>query len=130
MRKVNHENNLGFLFEDYFALVKLKMPKEFLSELVAHSDKGADIIWKDKIYSLKFRIDSQHKTLTFRQDKDCRPEYLEALKRESPFIFVFLNPKWSDKIMRREINPATDGNLIVCKPNQIIVEKATKNFVI
>jgi len=126
--RVNHKDNLGFLFEDYFALVKLGMPEEFLSELVAHNSNEPDIIWEDKIYSLKYRNDDKHKTLTFRQSIDCKPEYLEAIKRESTYFFVFFNPKWSQEILIKEIDPIKDSDKIVCKPNRIIVDKAIKDF--
>ena len=123
---VNHENNLGLLFEDYYALVKLGVPKEFLRELVAHSENVPDIIWNDDIYSIKFRIDRQHKTLTFYQSIDCKPEYEEAIKRQTTYKFVFLNPKWSKEILIKEINPFEDSDKIVCKPNKIIVMNPKK----
>lgn len=104
------------------------MPKEFLREIVAHNDKVPDIIWNNKIYSLKFRIDNQHKTLSFSQSLKCKPEYEEAIKRGTTFFFVFLNPKWSQKICIKEIDPINDDDKIVCKPNRITVGKAKKDY--
>lgn len=119
---------LGYLFEDYYALIKLGVDKEFLREIVPHNEDRPDIEWEGKIYSLKYRIDEKHKTLTFSQRKDCRPEYLEALKNEQTYFFVFCNSKWSQEIMIKEIGPINDGDKIICKPNRITVDKAKKDI--
>ena len=116
---------LGYLFEDYYAL-KLGAPAEFLSEIVPHNDNRPDIDWDGKLYSIKYRIDDKHKTLTFSQSKDCKPEYEEAKKRGINYFFVFTNPKWSKEVLIKKIDPINNGDKIICTPGLIRIDDVKK----
>lgn len=99
----------------------------FLREVVAHNENVPDIVWEDKIYSLKLRIDHLNKILIFYQSKDLKPKYGEAKKRETIYKFVFLNLKWSSNILIKEIGSIKNIDVIVAKPNRIIVEPLKKS---
>ncbi len=109
---------LGFLFEKWVAL-KLGIPKDKLDEILGGTSNKPDIIWNNKIYSIKYRIDGKSKSITFSQSKKgegLRPEYLEAKKRNCKYKLVFMNPKWSLNYQVIRVDPHGDDKVVVYRP--------------
>ncbi|KKM83477.1 hypothetical protein LCGC14_1309050 [marine sediment metagenome] len=62
----------------------------------------------------------QNKRLKFSQSNDLTPEYLEAKKRGQNYFLIFMNTKWSQKLIIKEIDPFNDPDeIIVSKPQKI-----------
>lgn len=119
LRSVNSENNIGFMFEKWYAL-SIGVPKGQLGKILGGSSDRPDLIWKDVIYSLKFRLDSKASSLKFQQSTSLGPEYRYAKKNNKKYKLVFMNPAWSMKIHIIEIDPIED-------PEEIIVRKYDLN---
>ena len=110
---------LGFLFEKWVAL-KLGVPKEKLNDILGGTSNKPDLIWKDIIYSIKHRINHKAKSITFSQSqkgKGMLPEYTEALKRNTTYKLVFMNPKWSLNVQIIDVDPQGDDKVIVYRPD-------------
>lgn len=108
---------LGFLFEKWFAL-KIGVPKEKLGEVLTGTSDRPDLIWNGIIYSIKWRSDRKSKSLPFYQSKKgdgMRPEYLEALKQNTTYKLVFMNPAWDMRVRIFKINPKKNDKVAVPK---------------
>ena len=109
---------LCFLFEKWFALEK-GVPIDKLDDLVGGTSSKPDLIWKGIIYSIKYRIDGKSKSISFHQSKKgegLRPEYIEALKRNTTYKLVFMNPKWSLDAPIIDVDPQGNDKVVVYKP--------------
>ena len=109
---------LGFLFEKWVAL-KLGVPIDKLDDLVGGTSSKPDLIWNGIIYSIKHRINQKLKSIPFYQSKKgegMRPEYLEALKQNTTYKLIFMNPKWSLDIQIIDIDPHGNDKVIIYKP--------------
>ena len=117
LRNESPENiGLGYLFERWFALVILQIPEKNIEKILGGSKKSKpDIIWKKKIYSLKYRITGSEKSYRFSQKRDFKPELEEAKKNNCKYNLVFSNPKWGLEIQIIEIDPNKDDTVYVFK---------------
>jgi len=111
----------GFLFEDWYAL-SIGVPLEFFNEIVQHSEHGADIIWEDIVYSLKFTLKAKRNKAKTYKKADFLPEIKEALERNTTFTFVFYNPNWSDVPLKKIIDPKTFRDRITVDHTTITVD--------
>ncbi|KKK44088.1 MAG: hypothetical protein Lokiarch_21320 [Candidatus Lokiarchaeum sp. GC14_75] len=116
----NLQEGLGYLFEKWYAYI-LGVPEDNIEEIVGGANKNKpDLIWEGKIYSIKLRVDIKNKRLKFSQSNDLSPEYLEAKKRGQNYFLIFMNTKWSQKLIIKEIDPFNDPDeIIVSKPQKI-----------
>ena len=116
----NLQEGLGYLFEKWYANI-LGVPEDRIEEIVGGANKNKpDLIWEGKIYSIKLRVDIKNKRLKFSQSNDLSPEYLEAKKRDQNYFLIFMNTKWSQKLIIKEIDPFNDPDeIIVSKPQKI-----------
>ncbi|KKL67505.1 hypothetical protein LCGC14_2134310 [marine sediment metagenome] len=113
LRNVNTELNLGFMFERWYAL-SMGVPKYRLKELLGGSSDKPDLIWNDKIYSLKFRLNLKAASLKFQQSTDLGPEYRYAKKHNKKYDLVFMNPAWGLKIqIVEDIDPVDDQEEVI-----------------
>jgi hypothetical protein len=121
---------LGFLFEKWYAL-NIGVPLEQLDELLGGNiGNKPDLIWNNKIYSLKFNIVHHKRTISFIQSIDLSPEFREARKRKCNYTLVFMNPAWDLKVQLIEIDPFDDPDKIIIKRPDLIVEKPTKKLIL
>ncbi len=110
---------LGFLFEKWVAL-KLGVPIDKLNNLLGGTSNKPDLIWNGIIYSIKHRINQKAKTIPFYQSKKgkgMRPEYEEALKQNTNYKLIFMNPKWNLDIQIIDVDPQGDDKIVVYRPN-------------
>ena len=109
---------LGFLFEKWVAL-KMGVPIEKLDSILGGTSNNPDLIWNGVIYSIKYRINHKAKTIPFYQSKKgegMKPEYDEALKQNTNYKLIFMNPKWSLDAQIIDIDPHGDDKIIVYRP--------------
>ena len=114
LRRLNNPENLGFLFEKWYAL-HLGVPKEKLDEVLGGASNKPDLIWDGVVYSLKFRLDLKAKSLKFKQSVDLAPEYKYAKEHEINYNLVFMNPAWDQRIQVININPNKNSKDIIVK---------------
>jgi len=130
LRQEGYEYQLGYLFEQWYAL-KLGVPKEEVKKVVAKNERVPDLIWKGKIYSLKFRYDKTNKALAFSQTQKLSsnfyPEYLKAKEWNTKYTVVFLNPKWTQDVIIREVDPIKDPEVIYLRKPQGLKELIWKD---
>jgi len=125
-REAPIEIRLGFLFEKWFAL-SVGVPLERLEELLGSNEPNKpDLIWKDKIYSIKLRIEQRSKTMRFSQPIDFSPEYKEAIRKDCKYTLVFMNPAWELKIQLIELDPINDPDEVIVKSSSLIIKKPLK----
>ncbi|KKN53969.1 hypothetical protein LCGC14_0597070 [marine sediment metagenome] len=114
-REAPIEIRLGFLFEKWFAL-SVGVPLEQLEELLGSNEPDKpDLIWKDKIYSIKLRIEQRSKTMRFNQPIDFSPEYKDAIRKGCKYTLVFMNPAWELKIQLIELDPVNDPDDVIVR---------------
>ena len=123
--KANMETRLSGLFENWFALRVLKVPKNQLSKAVSHGRLLPDNMWEDNIYSLKFSTNNKKLKESFSILTDMRPEFNMAVKNETTFKIVYFNPYWMKKyeigfLISKDINPEEEINQISVKPTGFI----------
>lgn len=116
--KANIKTSFGYLFERWYAL-SIGVPITKLDEVLGGSSDKPDLIWNNKIYSIKFRFNKYAKSFTFKQSADLGPEYRLALERNSKYKLVFINPGWSLKLHIIEVDPYEN-------PEEIPVKKPQK----
>lgn len=115
--KANLQYGLGYLFEKWCAY-NIGVPEDQIDDLVGGPNKDKpDLIWENRIYSFKFRIETRKK-LKYRQSIDLGPEFREAKKRGHNYYFFHLNPKWTLKLEIIEIDPFNDPEEIPMKRPQ------------
>lgn len=111
---------LGYLFEKWIAYSYFGIPVELIDELVGGANKNKpDLIWEDKIYTMKTNYTDIKNKIKFSQSTELSPEYKEAKKRGCNYTLIFLNTKWSQHLIFREIDPFID-------PQDIYIHKPKK----
>ncbi len=125
-REAPIEIRLGFLFEKWFAL-SIGVPLEQLEELLGSNEPDKpDLIWNDKIYSIKLRIEQRSKTMRFNQPIDFSPEYKEAIRKDCKYTLVFMNPAWELKIQLIELDPINDPDEVIVRSPSLTIKKPLK----
>ena len=77
-----------------------------------------DLIWKGIIYSIKWRSNRKAKSISFYQSKKgdgMRPEHNEALRRNTTYKLVFMNPAWDLRVRIFKIDPNKKGKIVISK---------------
>ncbi len=101
LRREGSKNNMGFLFEKWYAL-SIGVPKEQLDILIAGSSDKPDLIWDNEVYTIKWRYDNKAHSIKFGQIKDFAPEYkyvkTNGLKH---YYLIFMNPMWDASIINK-----------------------------
>ena len=123
--KADMETRLSGLFENWFALRVLKVPKNQLSKAVSHGRLLPDNMWEGNIYSLKFSTNNKKLKESFSILTDMRPEFDMAVKNETTFKLVYFNPYWMKRyeigfLISEDINPEEEINQISVKPTGFI----------
>ena len=113
---------LGYLFEKWIAYSYFGIPVELIDELVGGINKNKpDLIWEDKIYTMKTNFTDTKNVIKFNQSIDFNPEYKEAMKKGCNYTLIFINTKWSQSLIFREIDPFNDSeDIYIHKPKKAL----------
>jgi hypothetical protein len=112
--EANQKYGLGYLFERWMAF-NLGVPEGEIEDLIGGYSSTPDLVWKNKIWTFKFRISRNEKSYKFRQSIDFAPEYSLAKKKGKCYYLAFMDPKWSLKVDMKEIDPINDPEEVIVK---------------
>lgn len=101
----NSKGLIGDVFE-WFIAVLVGVPLDQIHDACPGHEHGVpDLVWEDKIYSIKWRDDAEQISQEWFLD-ECGPERDAALAASTVFYFVETNKAWGPTIRLREVDPA------------------------